>query len=367
LEGSKYGNPRFNLKVIGLSATKCNDIKRKLSQEDIIENQHDLLYHHFVKFPFPQMRNLDDFTLAVGGQPYRSIIMSTWRSGSKFLGDTLNAFSGNFYHCEPLQHYGIKQIRGPPWDENAIDDLKHLLKCNYTTMTRYIEFSKLHDYVFSRNIRLWNVCAEHPEYCWNATFLSEFCKIFPYQSMKIVRLRVKIAEELLKDNSLNTKILYMVRDPRSTFEARKGLEWCKGVPDCKNVSMLCQDMLSDYAASVDLKKKYPNRFRVIRYENLALRPVKMVERIFQFFGMVYDADVKKFVEVHTTNKSNSSSYVFDKTAPFHWRIKLTFSEIQDIQGKCREAMKSWGYTEATNASTMYRFNPLTTYQLDDFK
>lgn len=37
-------------------------------------------------------KSLNDLTLETGGQPIRSIIISTWRSGSTFLGDILNAY-----------------------------------------------------------------------------------------------------------------------------------------------------------------------------------------------------------------------------------------------------------------------------------
>lgn len=48
-------------------------------------------------------KSLDDLTLETGGQPIRSIIISTWRSGSTFLGDILNAMPGNFYHVRLLK------------------------------------------------------------------------------------------------------------------------------------------------------------------------------------------------------------------------------------------------------------------------
>jgi len=35
-----------------------------------------------------------------------TLILTTWRSGSTFLGDLLNQYPGTFYYFEPLHYYG---------------------------------------------------------------------------------------------------------------------------------------------------------------------------------------------------------------------------------------------------------------------
>lgn len=76
--------------------------------------------------------------------------MTSWRSGSTFLGDVLNSIPANFYHYEPLLDYDIIQIRGPPLAEEALKRLKDLLTCNYAPLgmlrllTEAREFVHLH-------------------------------------------------------------------------------------------------------------------------------------------------------------------------------------------------------------------------------
>ncbi|KAK9710259.1 Sulfotransferase domain [Popillia japonica] len=278
---------------------------------------------------------LSNFTLATGGQPVRSVVITTWRSGSTFLGDVLNAVPGNFYHYEPLLNFGIVQIRGPPLAQLAINNLKNLLKCNYYDMQNYLSYGKTHIYLFTHNLRLWSECEQYPQFCWNATFLSEFCKLYPFQSMKVVRLRLNLAEELLKDESLNVKVLLLIRDPRGTLQSRKHREWCPGLPDCDQPDLLCTDMVSDYSAAADLQQKYSNRFRAIRYEDLSLNPYKHVRELFDFFGLNFHQNVINFLDSHTKANSGGVSSTFrdSKNAPFHWRNDLNFSEVQyNLQG-----------------------------------
>lgn len=171
------------------------------SIKEVVSQQKSIIDEEIVGYHFPQDKKLPAFTLSTRGKPLRNIIVTTWRSGSTFLGEIINTVPGNYYHYEPLLDYDIMQIRGPPFGETVIQSLKNLLQCDYSDMEHYLEYGKNHIYLFTHNTRLWDMCQTYQQYCWNATFLSEFCKVFPFQSMKIVRLRVKLAEELLRDDS----------------------------------------------------------------------------------------------------------------------------------------------------------------------
>ncbi|XP_058840683.1 uncharacterized protein LOC131696159 [Topomyia yanbarensis] len=173
--------------------------------EDILSYQRSRIADEMIEFQYPNglydngATKLSDLTPETNGQPVRSIIVTTWRSGSTFLGDILNAMPGNYYHYEPLLDFDIIQIRGPPNDRIAIHNLKQLLKCDYTEMDSYLEFGKTHNYLFSHNTRLWRHCRLFPQFCYEPKFLGPFCKLFPLQSMKVVRLRASLVTPLLED------------------------------------------------------------------------------------------------------------------------------------------------------------------------
>lgn len=134
-------------------------------------------------------------TPETGAQPIRSLILTTWRSGSTFLGDILNSMNGNFYHYEPLHQYRIQQIRGPPNDEGALKLIAQLLRCNYANLNEYFQ-TATHTELFSQNLRYWKKCKP---LCFEMDFIEKFCSLFPLQSMKIVRLRLNLIEDLLAD------------------------------------------------------------------------------------------------------------------------------------------------------------------------
>nr|XP_032293629.1 uncharacterized protein LOC6634350 isoform X3 [Drosophila virilis] len=170
---------------------------------DVLAAQRARILNEMENFEYPRggAEKLNDMTPETQGTPVRSIVVTSWRSGSTFLGDILNAMPGNYYHYEPLLDFGIKQVRDPEDQQLAVQNLKNLLNCDYGDMSDYLEYGKTHTYLFEHNQRLWEVCREYPRFCWRPAFLTPFCRLFPIQSMKTVRLRLAQAEQLLQDQS----------------------------------------------------------------------------------------------------------------------------------------------------------------------
>jgi len=335
--------------------------------EEVLADQRAAVTQEMKAYKYPagkyniSAKSLKDLVPELGGRPLRSLVLTTWRSGSTFLGDVLNSHPANFYHYEPLLDYEIVQIRGPPTAPPAMARLDNLLRCNYSNLDRYLDYGQDHTWLFTHNVRLWDQCQLHPHLCWLPQFLSPFCSLFPFQSMKTVRLRLRLIEQFLEDSSLNVRVLLLVRDPRGTMQSRRHREWCPGQPDCWDPAKLCADLTDDHTASVRLTDKYPHTFRAMRYEDLSLDPYEGVKQLFEFFGLDFHPQVKAFLDTHTKTDAGGVSSTFrnSKAAPFHWRQDLTYKEVRAIQRVCRPAMASWGYLPAHNATHQHDFNPIT--------
>ncbi|KAK1123609.1 hypothetical protein K0M31_008310 [Melipona bicolor] len=339
--------------------------------QEVVDQQRKAIEREMEDYKYPNGRygvnvsKLEDLVLEKGGRPMRSVILTSWRSGSTFFGDVINAHPANFYHYEPLLDFGIVQIRGPPLADEALRNLEALLKCDFSNLDRYLDYGKTHPWVFNHNTHLWKQCQIHKKICWDPRFVSKFCKLFPFQSMKIVRLRLRAAEKLLEQEDLGMRLVLLIRDPRGILQSRKHREWCPTKPDCSDPALVCADMVSDFSAAVRLIKKYPRTFRVIRYEDLSVDPYRHVRELYNFYGLDFHVNVKKFLDTHTKNDVGGVSSTFrnSKVAPFHWRTDLDFEEVDEIQRVCAAAMRLWGYVMASNSSHQKDFDPLTDYQL----
>ncbi|CAD1469162.1 unnamed protein product [Heterotrigona itama] len=343
--------------------------------QEVVDQQRKAIEREMEDYKYPNGRygvnvsKLEDLVLEKGGRPMRSVILTSWRSGSTFFGDVINAHPANFYHYEPLLDFGIVQIRGPPLADEALRNLEALLKCDFSNLgrfsNRYLDYGKTHPWVFNHNTHLWKQCQIHKKICWDPRFVSKFCKLFPFQSMKVVRLRLRAAEKLLEQEDLGIRLVLLIRDPRGILQSRKHREWCPTKPDCSDPALVCADMVSDFSAAVRLIKKYPRTFRVIRYEDLSVDPYRHVRELYNFYGLDFHVNVKKFLDTHTKNDVGGVSSTFrnSKVAPFHWRTDLDFEEVDEIQRVCAAAMRLWGYVMASNSSHQKDFDPLTDYQL----
>jgi len=344
-----------------------------ISQErlnKVINEERGLLAEDLAGFEAINGEAVRNYLMEEGGQPVRAMVTTTWRSGSTFLGDIMTAHPGTFYHYEPLLHYDIVQARSGALAEDAVKTLRSLMKCNYTSLERYLDYGKHHQWLFSHNQKLWTHClADGPQfrksYCWDPAFLNSFCPLFPFQSIKTVRLRLSLTQPLVEE--LNVRVLLLVRDPRGTMESRKHRDWCPGNKDCEDPARLCQDLQSDYEAFQTLSKQFPGRYKMFRYEDFSMDPYNNTKEIFNFFGFSFHKHVVEFLDTHT--KANiggvSSTFRDSKTAPFKWRERLKKEEVLEIQAKCKDAMKLWGYKLLMEGEDLETFQPVL--DLEHFK
>lgn len=349
-----------------------SDNATNIEIQEVLDQQRKIIEREMQNYEYPNgkyglnISKFEDLVMEKGGTPMRSIILTSWRSGSTFLGDVINAHPANFYHYEPLLDFGIVQIRGPPLAEKALTNIESLLNCNFDNLDRYLEYGKAgHSWVFNHNTHLWRQCQIHKKICWEPRFVSKFCQLFPFQSMKLVRLRLNVAENLLAQTRLGIRLILLIRDPRGILQSRKHREWCPTSPDCSDPALVCADMVSDFSVAVRLIKKYPRSFRVVRYEDLSVEPYKYVKDLCAFYGLDFHSNVKRFLDTHTKSDVGGVSSTFrnSKVAPFHWRTDLDFEEVDEIQRVCAPAMRLWGYVEAINATHQKEFDPLTEYHL----
>lgn len=208
-------------------------------------------------------KTLSDIIPILNGTPYRSIVITTWRSGSTFFADLLNSLPGAYFFYEPLSHIGYARIlRINSKIKIGIEQLKQLMNCNFTNVKGYIDYAKnKNKFLFSYNTRLWNICKKFNDICYNPEFLSSYCKLFPLQIFKILRLPLRGVEQLLEDEKLNVKVVYLVRDPRATMHSRYPHDWCMPAPDCANERILCKDLVENNYSYKKLKKIYPNNIK----------------------------------------------------------------------------------------------------------
>ncbi|XP_026725854.1 carbohydrate sulfotransferase 3 [Trichoplusia ni] len=336
--------------------------------EKILNKTRYQIKYNLSKYNFSKsgVRELEDLVMESGGKPLHHLIVSTWRSGTTFLGELLNSIPGTFYYYEPFMKDGEVQKRGPLDADRALTVMKDMFKCRYTDKD-YYEYGKKRINQFSHNTRLWDHCKYKRELCYDSEFTSRLCRLFPFMIMKVLRVRLRLIQSLLDDKELNLKVLLLIRDPRGVMESRRHRSWCPPSPDCWNPSLVCADMISDYVAAGRLLQQYPDKLMVLRYEELALKPNVTAHRILKFLKVDNTPQMSEFLQTHTNVEvaGVSSTFRVSREVPFRWKYILDFDYVEKVQMACKEAMLLWGYRLAYNATHMKstEFNPIEDYTI----
>lgn len=123
--------------------------------------------------------------------------------------------------------------------------------------------------------------------------------------------------------------MLLVRDPRGTLNSRHECgKRCEGKKT--TTQKLCKELSEDYHDVQVIMQKYPNRVKVVRYEDLTSSPKEVTKDIFNFANLPFTPAVEKYLQEHTTTNDESdifSTYRDSTSTSYQWMIELPFVEV----------------------------------------
>ncbi|XP_018419673.1 PREDICTED: carbohydrate sulfotransferase 5-like [Nanorana parkeri] len=315
------------------------------------------------------------------------LILSSWRSGSSFLGQIFNHHPNVFYVYEPARMVWVKfpQEKASLLHYPVRDLLHSLFTC---------DTSPLHDYLpqngrYISNLPFWSesraLCS--PPACKAFSMDTEFdrpscfqrcgyvplekmtqaCKVHKHVVLKTVRvLDLGVLLPLLQDAKLDLRIVHLVRDPRAVAFSRLNFNHLRnedlivlrdtknwkektGTPNVTNVmAKICsaQVGIKEFGEKDDISRQ--GFYMMVRHEDLSINPLSTVEKIFSFAGLSLTGRFKDWLH-NVTHKSQPKQAGFMKFAEDSkkviqkWRGGLQHSVVLEIQEQCQKAMEVFGY------------------------
>ncbi|EDW37161.1 GL25674 [Drosophila persimilis] len=291
--------------------------------------------------------NLTKYTLETGGEPVRSLLVTFRGSGALKLLDNLSFQPGCYQHYAPLIAYQ-NRLNAEQRNKEALEEMVALYNCDYNKSAPMLSWG-LQSSTFRRFYGVqWKNSLIYPsEVCWDPKVMSDICKIYPFLNMAVYNLRLEYLSTLLEREDLNIKIMLLIRDPRGTMHTRANSAWCANSPDCMPAS-LCSDMVSDYNTALRLLKQYPQRFGVIRYEDLVHDPEEIMLNVFNFYGlpMKRSKEVSRGVHPRIAHREGDGwefPWRHANEPAYDWMYKMKVEDVKNIQSVCKQAMNVWGY------------------------
>ncbi|XP_078533387.1 carbohydrate sulfotransferase 6-like [Lissotriton helveticus] len=311
------------------------------------------------------------------------LILTSWRSGSSFVGQLFNQNPNVFYLFEPTKHVWAKfNNQNPTLLHLPMRDLlKSVFMCDMSAFQPYLSQAKyISDLFMWYEVRA--LCSppacealnrfdiiDRPtckNKCLYSTFdkVEEACKTYSHVVVKTVRfLDLKILYPLLRDPQLNLKILHLVRDPRAIFSSREHFSGLRsdniilarskiGKPNIYFVMFeVCRAQVNIHQTAMrDSPYFLNNRYMMVRYEDLVNDPQGYIDLLYHYAGLSMSTMIKSWVYNITNNvgpqENGFMSYTKDSMKRAHlWRHRLSFQKVKLLQRVCQQAMDVFGYQQ----------------------
>ena len=295
------------------------------------------------------------------------IILASMRTGSSFVGEMLGQNSNIFYLFEPGRALQNTLVNGALFLHPLYTDmLDNLYQCNTTGYDYYIKWisrrhpreilkiaPRMYDFVCSKSnksahIKCGRISAER---------FMRTCREIRNIAIKTIRISdIGMLSSLIQDNSVNLKVIHLVRDPRGMIASRaKAIsEPLETFWDETRAALInyCWSNLHNKEVGTNLTK-FRDNYLLLRYEDVCVDPQEAARRIYNFTGLGdVPETVSTWISTHTSHEipgTYSTSRVSSK-AYESWRFGLTYPISKTIEkvGKCAQMMQQFGYLSAEN-------------------
>ncbi len=185
----------------------------------------------------------------------------------------------------------------------------------------------------------------HQRHCEHV--LSAICRNSSLVAAKTIRTPLYVVQKLL-ESLPGLKVVYYTRDPRGIICSRAGnIRRIRDNDIIAKIKVLCDVMGADYKYSTSLASRYPDRFKQVQYEQLAMEPKKTAEELYRFSGHSLPDTVSNWIANNTVQhkKGQLSTTRISRETAYRWRKEFTPSLQQKLTQSCRETLKLLGYPE----------------------
>ena len=309
------------------------------------------------------------------------LIVAHGRSGSTFLASIFNQHPRVFYVFEPL--HGIQRTKPEDYDKIAMNLLHHIFKCDFSAgnSTRDIgSFFRFYSRALSSppfcNFRQGDPRWRRKD-CLTVTQenLEHSCKkqhdtiVYKLLLERIPGQSIEKLFETCELAGIECKIIYLLRDIRPVVMSSQRVAFFKEVNRREKSSMRqfvhsrCQMTEANLRLVRNLPVSLRSRVRLVRYEDLAVAPLTVLQSLFEYAGLEVLGNIKQWIVNITqpsakdlrAEKRNPVSVIRNSLEILNkWRRLIDSCSVNVIERYCRDVMKSMGYIATEGSVEMLK-------------
>lgn len=327
------------------------------------------------------------------------LLLSSWRSGSSFLGQVFSQHPSVFYLMEPAWHVWTRMQKPAARTlRMAVRDLlRSVFQCDLSVMEAYLpehpNVSSLFMWSHSRALCSPPGCALTPRnqfsnqtVCYQKCgsqgleAVQEACGSYSHVVLKEVRFfELESLYPLLQDPGLDLRIIHLVRDPRAVMRSREEsakafesdnavvLEQ-RSVPAAEVQYQVMQEVCRSHVRINEraILKPPPflkGRYKMVRYEDLARNPLEEILSMYEFVGLEMNRELEEWIYRVTHGKGKGSRKEAFKITSRNavdisqaWRTTLPHNKVRRVQEVCKGAMSLLGYRTVNSEKEQKRLD-----------
>ena len=361
-------------------------------REELVETPK--FYEGHEKFPFLSQ---------VKKKRQNLIIVAHGRSGSTFLGNIFNRHPSVFYLFEPYQTVErlvySQALNNQNYQDKAFRWMQGIFQCNFVSPEHVNDLQSYYRKKYPENYNpLKSLTLLSPPFCpYNVTdpqwslescppldqeTMEETCK--NKYSMTVVKVLIsrmpgRNLKQLLSicdTDQFDCKFIFLVRDPRGIIPSSKAVGFY-GDNDRVLLNgtqrfseMICGATYDNLNIIRSLGSEEKKRFMLLRYEDLAVSPLKMLPKLLDFAGLPMDESLTKWLYLashlpETESEQKAARWRQDsQEGAERWRWKVKSSVISVIEHYCKDVMDTLGYKPVHGSQKLQR--NLTVSLLEDY-
>lgn len=327
------------------------------------------------------------------------LLLSSWRSGSSFLGQAFSQHPSVFYLMEPAWHvWTALQRPGARVLRMAVRDLlRGVFHCDLSALDAYLpddhNVSSLFMWSHSRALCSVPACPLTPreQFSNQSRCLQscdarglqgaqQACSTYSHVVLKEVRFfELESLYPLLQDPGLDLRIVHLVRDPRAVMRSREEsakaferdnaivLEQRAARPADAQFQVMQEICRSHVRINERAMRKPPpflrGRYKMVRYEDVARDPLKEISAIYAFAGLEMTPRLEDWIYSVTHGKGKGTKQEAFKITSRNaadvsqaWRSTLPHSKVRRVQELCKGAMSLLGYRTVNSEKEQKRLD-----------
>uniref|UniRef100_A0A3P9DTI8 Sulfotransferase n=1 Tax=Maylandia zebra TaxID=106582 RepID=A0A3P9DTI8_9CICH len=290
------------------------------------------------------------------------LLLSSWRSGSSFLGQVFSQHPSVFYLMEALR----MAVR---------DLLRSVFQCDFSVMESYLpeypNVSSLFMWSHSRALCSPPICSLTPrnQFSNQTLWVEQACDSYSHVVYKDVRLfELESLYPLLQDSNLDLRIIHLVRDPRAVVRDNAIVLEQKRIKEAEVQYQVMQEICRSHVRINERAVLKPppflkGRYKLVRYEDMARNPLEEINAMYQFVGLEMTTELATWIYKVTHGKGKGSiKEAFKITSRSAtnvsqaWRTMLPYNKVRRIQEVCKGAMSLLGYRTVNSEKEQKRLD-----------